>query len=211
MFLLRLILLFCVFAGATAQAQTPVEKLLIAAQDSDLQVVTELIRQGMPADTVDPAGNSLLMITARYGHVDMAQLLLILKANVHHRNAVGDTPLMFSAMGGSVEVARVLLKNGAKVNRPGWTALHYCAAAGKTAMCQFLLDQGADIDARAPNGTTPLMMAVREGHFDTVRLLVWEVADVSIRNAAGATALQWAERAKREDIVTLLQQAGARD
>ena len=47
--------------------------------------------------------------------------------------------------------------------------------------------------------------------FKTVKLLVWEVANVSAKNQDGATALQWANRIKRKDISDLLRQAGARE
>ena len=210
MFLRGLLLAVCIAAG-TAHGQTLVERMLIAAQDNDVAAVAGILRSGMPVDTVDPAGNSLLMIAGRHGRIEMARLLLDLKANVRHRNSVGDTPLMFASIGGIVEVARLLVERRAEVNHPGWTALHYCAASGKAAMCQFLLDRDADIDARSPNGTTPLMMGVKEGHFDAVKLLVWEVADVNARNDDGATALMWALRAERADMVGLLKQAGAKE
>ena len=194
----------------TAFAQTILERVLIAAEDNDVAFVRSAIARGMPVDTVDKAGNSLLMIAARFGRLEMAKQLIDLKANVQHRNGFGDTPLMTAALGGNLEIARMLIDRGVSVNQPGWTALHYCAAAGKADMCQLLLDKDAEIDARSPNGTTPLMMAVREGHFDVVKLLVWEVADVNAENAEGATALKWAIRADREDMIGLLKRAGAR-
>lgn len=194
----------------TGSAQTILERVLIAAEDNDVAYVRSAIARGMPVDTVDKAGNSLLMIAARFGRLEMAKQLIDLKANVHHRNGFGDTPLMTAALGGNLEIARMLIDRGVPVNQPGWTALHYCAAAGKADMCQLLLDKDADIDARSPNGTTPLMMAVREGHFDVVKLLVWEVADVNAENAEGATALKWAIRADREDMIGLLKRAGAK-
>ena len=201
------------FSGLGARpvsAQTVLERLLIATEDNDLAYVRSAIARGMPVDTVDRAGNSLLMIAARFGRLEMAKQLVDLKANINHRNGFGDTPLMTAALGGNLEIARMLIERGVPVNQPGWTALHYCAAAGKADMCQLLLDKDADIDARSPNGTTPLMMAVREGHFDVVKLLVWEVADVNAENAEGATALKWAIRADREDMVSLLKRAGAK-
>lgn len=193
-----------------ASAQTVLERLLIATEDNDLDYVRSTIARGMPVDTVDKAGNSLLMIAARFGRLEMAKQLIDLKANINHRNGFGDTALMTAALGGNLGIARMLIERGVPVNQPGWTALHYCAAAGKADMCQFLLDKDADIDARSPNGTTPLMMAVREGHFDVVKLLVWEVADVNAENAEGATALMWAIRADREDMIGLLKRAGAK-
>lgn len=197
--------------GRQASAQTVLERVLIATEDNDIAYVRSAIARGMPVDTVDKAGNSLLMIACRFGRLEMARQLIDLKANIQHRNAFGDTPLMTAALGGNQEIAKVLIDRGVPVNQPGWTALHYCAASGKAEMCQFLLDKDADIDARSPNGTTPLMMAVREGHFDVVKLLVWEVADVNARNNEGATALKWAVRADRDDMIQLLKAAGAKE
>jgi len=53
------------------------------------------------------------------------------------------------------------------------------------------------------------MMAVRGGHLEMVKLLVWELADFRLKNDDGATALGWALRVKRSDIEGHLRQAGA--
>ena len=55
------------------------------------------------------------------------------------------------------------------------------------------------------------MMAARDGHFDTVRLLLWEVADPNIKSESGATALGLARKAGNTEIADLLQQAGAKE
>ena len=55
------------------------------------------------------------------------------------------------------------------------------------------------------------MMAARGGHFDTVKLLLWEVADPNIKSESGATALQWALKEGNTDIAALLKQAGAKE
>ena len=54
------------------------------------------------------------------------------------------------------------------------------------------------------------MMAARFGRFATVKLLVWEVADLELVNDAGQTALSYALYSKNEEIIALLRQAGAR-
>jgi ankyrin repeat protein len=55
------------------------------------------------------------------------------------------------------------------------------------------------------------MMAVRGGHLETVKMLVWEVAELDLKNHDGATALQWAIKSQRQDIVAHLKQAGAKE
>ena len=74
-----------------------------------------------------------------------------------------------------------------------------------------MLAKGAEIDAQAPNGATALMIASRQGHLETVRLLLWEDSDPQIRTDSGATALQWALKAGNSEIAKLLQQAGAKE
>ena len=75
----------------------------------------------------------------------------------------------------------------------------------------FLIAHAANIDATAPNGTSALMMAIREHHPETARLLINEGADVNHRNADGATALSWARRGDETEIAEELHRAGARD
>ena len=67
----------------------------------------------------------------------------------------------------------------------------------------MLLDGGANIDARSDgDGTTPLLIAAINGHFDLARLLLARGADPNVASDAGATALyaainlQWAPKSR---------------
>jgi len=193
-----------------AGAQDLVNELLNAVRQNDIKTVRESIGRGMSVDTSDESGNTLLMRASRDTQLEMVQTLLGLQASIKHRNFAGDTALMFAALGGNLEIVRLLAKAGADVHHAGWAPIHYCAWAGKTAVCQYLIQQGVDIDAVGLNGITPLMMAVRGGHLDTVKLLVWEFAELEVENDDGATAMDWALRNKRQDIVAHLKQAGAK-
>lgn len=53
----------------------------------------------------------------------------------------------------------------------GWTLLHQEASAGNTATVRVLLDAGADANARAENGMTPLQIANALGWESVVELL----------------------------------------
>ncbi len=187
------------------------DELLNAVKRNDLTTVEAQIRRGMSVDSSDSSGNTLLILAVIEGKPELVKSLLALNANPKHRNKVGDSALMFAALGGNLEIVRLLVGHGAEINQSGWTSLHYCAWSGHTEVCKFLLDKGADIDAASENGTTPLMMAVRGGHMATVKLLVWEFAELEVRNQDGATALQWALKGERVEIVNHLKQAGAKE
>jgi ankyrin repeat protein len=103
-------------------------------------------------------------------------------------NLVGETPLMLAAITNQMDVARALIDRGAEVNRPGWTPLHYAATNGHIAMMRLMLEQSAYIDAEAPNGNTPLMMAAQYASPLAVKLLLEEGADPNLKNHAGQTA-----------------------
>jgi len=53
--------------------------------------------------------------------------------------------------------------------------------------------------------------AVRSGDFETVKWLVWEVADLNLKSVDGASALSWAEKLGMEDIAKHLRLAGEKD
>jgi len=55
------------------------------------------------------------------------------------------------------------------------------------------------------------MMAARDGHLETVKLLLWEVANPNIKSESGATAMAWARKAGNTEITSLLKQAGAEE
>ena len=63
-----------------------------------------------------------------------------------------------------------------------------------------MLEHSAHIDAEAPNKTTPIMMAARAGHILTVKLLLEEGADATLKNDAGMTAIDFATRFNHKDI-----------
>ena len=73
----------------------------------------------------------------------------------------------------------------------------------------YLLDKGADINARHGNGFTPLMSAVQTRQHETVRLLLSRGADVKLKAKAGQTALSLSVKANNADIAAALKEAGA--
>ena len=62
----------------------------------------------------------------------------------------------------------------------------------------------------APNSYTPLMLAVRNGHSETARILLREKPQLEQRGLDGETALTIAERRGDAAVVELLKGAGAK-
>jgi ankyrin repeat protein len=109
----------------------------------------------------------------------------------------GNTALMMAAFKRNRPAAEALVARGAAVNRPGWTPLHYAAASGDEDIARLLIKRGARVDAVSPPASgsyTPLMMAAREGHPDMVDFLTRQGANPALRNSEGLTAAQLAER-----------------
>lgn len=73
-------------------------------------------------------------------------------------------------------------------------------------MLKNLIEHGANVNARDPEGRTALMLAVSSERVsvETVRTLIDRGADVSVKTAAGETALDFARRHGRAEIMTLL-------
>jgi ankyrin repeat protein len=121
----------------------------------------------------------------------------------------GNTALMMAAFKRNRPAAEALIARGAAVNRTGWTPLHYAAASGDEDIARLLLRRGARLDAASPpksGSFTPLMMAAREGQPDMAVFLLGEGANPKLANTEGLTAAQIAERANRTDIASAIRE-----
>src|SRR5262249_2717255 len=78
------------------------------------------------------------------------------------------------------------------------------AAQGNAPMAAQLLEQGVEVDARNEAGETALMLAVRAGHEEVVRLLLQAGASRLVREAQERTVLTIAADAGQIAILRLL-------
>lgn len=115
------------------------------------------------------------------------------------------------ALGDWATAAR-LLREIPGLLAPG--ALHLMAKRNDVAAVKWLLDHGADPNARWSHWdseVTPLHLAVLGGHADIVRLLLEAGADPSIRDSKhDSDPIGWAEFFRRPDIVQLLKAEAAK-
>lgn len=66
-----------------------------------------------------------------------------------------------------------------------WTPLHFAAHAGLHDAVEFLLNNGADLEAHTMNLATPLMRAIESSKPEVVQYLIDKGAKVQIENKKG--------------------------
>lgn len=168
--------------------------------------IEDLLKRGFDPNTLDEKGQPGLVLALRAESYAVAEALID-SAGLHLEaaNPVGETALMLASLRGETKLVERLLKRGAAVNRPGWSALHYAAIAPHDEVLGVLLERGAVVDAKSPNGTTALMMAAQYGPTDGVERLLARGAGVDLRNDQGLAAADFAELAGRDRLAAKLR------
>lgn len=91
----------------------------------------------------------------------------------------------------------------------GDAALHIVTRRRDLGWIGFLLQRGANVDARDREGATPLILAATTGFSEAVPVMLVVKAQVDAANRLGETALMKAVQARDSQSVRLLLDAGA--
>jgi ankyrin repeat protein len=201
-----------VAAGATAAAAPPAP----AADDQDDDDLPQ--RQSASSGGLTP-----LVYAARQGDLESTKILLAAGADIKQPTAYGWTALLTATQNRHYKLASFLIEQGADVNHAnqgGWTPL-YIATDNRNIeggdyptrkpdidhleFIQKLLDQGANVNARAvdstetrtvftnqwlnEDGATPFLRAAQSGDITLMRLLLSRGADPLLTTRQGVTAL----------------------
>ena len=202
-------------AGASARAANRygVTPLSLAAVNGNAEITALLLKSGADARQLVSRGQTVLMTAARTGNPDVVAALLDKGAEVNAREwQLGETALMWAASENHAAVVKLLVARGAEVEarsnkltfpkdrfglegvltilpRGNWTALMYAARDGAPAATAALLDAGAQINAADLDGTTPLVRAIWNSHYDTAKVLLDRGADPNLLDTAEMGAL----------------------
>jgi ankyrin repeat protein len=116
-----------------------------------------------------------------------------------------------AATDGDVRRMRSLHAAGASVNARGNCCLPLFLAAGegKLEAVRYLLDEGADVNAREKPGDTALTEATFYGRLDVVKELLFRGADINAIGNEG-TALDIAVKKRYAGIAELLKHRGGK-
>lgn len=173
-----------------------------AVKIDDAPTIKSLLARGLDPNIIEAErGDTGLILALRENSMNVFAVLLNARdIDIEAKALNGDNALMIACYMGNKPAVEALLAKGVEVNRPGWAPLHYAAAIGNNELVKILLDKSAYIDAESPNKTTPIMMAARGGHILTVKLLLDEGADATLKNDLGMTAIDFAEKNEFRDI-----------
>lgn len=173
----------------------------------DAATVGSLLQRGFPVDARDARGQPALVLAIRAPAPKVLALLMEHpQVDLNQPTPAGETALMIAALEGQLDWTRRLADRGAALDSPsGWTALHYAATGQNPDTVALLLTRGAVVDARAPNGATPLMMAARHGDQRHVDLLLTRGADPRAVDRAGRSAADYARMVERDRLAARLQ------
>ena len=119
-------------------------------------------------DTILSTGTTPLLHAAKAGDVKAVALLLKYKALVDLPTAAGVTPAMAAAFLGQ---------------GPNPTRGRYKTEEQGAACLKLLLDAGADVNAKTPQGQTALHAAAQRGFNSIVKLLAERGADLTVQDA----------------------------
>jgi ankyrin repeat protein len=111
-----LVLLCLILAGCARQParNTQTVALFQATRQGNTDMVKSLVTtQGADVNATDERGSTPLLEAARYGHEDIAALLIAAGANLKAKDNDGKTALMLAIQGDHEDVVRVLNQAGA--------------------------------------------------------------------------------------------------
>jgi ankyrin repeat protein len=226
---------FLVSQGANVNAKngTGVTPLMEAVNIGDTGAAKFLLAHGAIVDLKDSKGTTALSIASGRLYGDIVELLLLNEANVngsHDEN--GRTPLLSAIAAVATNtgttispdhsideaqrllIVNLLLKHKAEVNtvdHSGWSALALASDQGLDNIAKLLISHGADVNVRVPNmgHGTPLIMAVRRDSVATMKAILLGKPDLFTVDDFGRTALSYARGYRDQEMINLLQQAGA--
>jgi ankyrin repeat protein len=134
------------------------------------------------------------------------------RVEIETRDRFGATPLIWASVTGRVEIAKLLLNAGAKVDAKdakGRTSLIRAVPRGHFEIAKILVENGADVNMRSKNNSTPLLWAACRGRYDSMVLLIENGAEVNMANNSEASPLYRSVAIGHTEGVKLLLDHGA--
>ncbi|XP_057687251.1 ankyrin repeat and death domain-containing protein 1A [Corythoichthys intestinalis] len=184
-----------------------------AVAGKNKEAVELLLRRRVQVDQRDKFGVAPIHLAAWFGSLEILKLLVRAGAEQKVENEEGLNILHCAAINNHTEIVDYIvndlqMKELDKDDESGHCAFAMAAEHGCVQMLEMLMEPCYNMDTMKPNkkGDTPLHLAAKNGHLDTVQLLLqcFDIRDEV--NTEGETALyQAAENAQEHCVLALLK------
>lgn len=158
-----------------AKGRTALDWATARAQLFDMRL---LIAHGSPLNTMDVSGRTTVLHAVDSHNDDALRIVLEAGANPNPEVPKGlfrSSPLTAASFGGLVEMIKLLIEFGAKVNDcnpEGRTALQAVASMQNVECADILLTYGADPDYISNNGHSPLTTAITYNNHAVLKIFL---------------------------------------
>uniref|UniRef100_A0A670ZGX0 Uveal autoantigen with coiled-coil domains and ankyrin repeats n=1 Tax=Pseudonaja textilis TaxID=8673 RepID=A0A670ZGX0_PSETE len=172
----------------------------VVASKGNLDCLNALLLHGVDIIATDIAGRTALHLAAKYGHALCLQKLLQYNCSTENVDLQGRTALHDAGKGQAVPSVLFFCQDG---RTPLVLATQMC----RPTICQFLLDRGAEVNARDKQNRTALMLGCEYGCKDAVEVLLKNGADVTLVDALGHDCFYYARIGDSTEILSLIKAA----
>ncbi|CAD0018639.1 unnamed protein product [Aureobasidium pullulans] len=176
------------------------------------EIAAALLCHGADVNACGGAMGTALQEAAWLNRVRIMELLLRHGAAVDAANE-STSALSAASMLGHLQSVRLLLQNGAEINRLATrgppTAAMMATFMGKVDVLEFLINAGARIHIQDHKGQTALHFAAKGGNLETVKLLIEAGSDTHVVDTTKSTPLTLAS--DHEVIAYLIDQGEIRE
>ena len=210
-------------ADVAVENRYGVPPLSMAATNGNANVVTVLLEAGADPNTALRGGETVLMTAARTGSLGSVRALLAKGADPNAVERRDQTALMWAAAEGHAAVVRTLVEVGADIHaklKSGFTPMFFAVREGHADVVHTLLEAGNNINEllrrvkdgpdRVVNnasyrpvddGISPLIMAVRNGHFELAVALIHAGSDPNDQRSGFAPlhTMSWVRKPDESD------------
>ena len=142
-------------------------------------------------------------------------IINLMTPTVHCRNRRGETALFMAASTSTVDIVKLLIKYGAKVEASDYvpfsaTPLLCAIERGNVEVAKFFIENGFNLDDQDYLGRSPLILAASLERSELVESLIESGANVDLKDHLGQTALMKSIACGNILIFKQLLEAGAR-